>query len=296
MSLTRMLLSSAIACFVFLSAVACSQDESNLTKEPELVGEGMISRDDTNESAAIIDPDGKIIYFQRPDANNKYAIHYAKSDQAGWSEPSLIEFGQLEHSEGDPFISPDGATMLYASTRPIADNTLPNFFHIWEVEKKDNIWGDPRPLGPSINIAQNHQYWPSISSNGNLYFVINPGLGEDDDIYFSMYEDGEYMEPVPLFDSPDDETSPYIAPDESYLLFTRFSHQDPMTADIFITYNRNGDWSVPEKLPPSINSDSFEGAPRITSDGQYLLFSRIDKETKNEDIYRIELRALDLKL
>jgi multiple sugar transport system substrate-binding protein len=47
MRLTRMLLSCAITCFVLLSAVACSQDESNSTKEPEQLSE---SNQQTNEN------------------------------------------------------------------------------------------------------------------------------------------------------------------------------------------------------------------------------------------------------
>jgi Tol biopolymer transport system component len=296
MKRNRRLLGLAILCTVIVSA-GCAQDEPEWKKEAELVFGDTSWRD--GEFAPAMDVDGKKIYFQRFDSD-KITLFFSQKDQNGWTKPSPAEFGQPQFSEGDPFISPDGNKIFFASGRPLGDSVsnskAPNKFHLWEAEKSGSGWSSPTPLSPVINNEETYQYWPSIAANGNLYFCINPGE-EDDDIYVSKYENGKYTEPTPLFNSSEVEEAPYIAPDESYLLFSKMtSSGDFMSGNIFISYNRNGEWSEPEKLNSTVNTDeAYEGSPRITPDGRYLLFNRVDK-TQHIDLYRIDLRNLNIDI
>jgi hypothetical protein len=88
---------------------------------------------------------------------------------------------------------------------------------------------------------------------------------------------------------PNDEFGSYeptISPDGNTIYFARFAGSGDKrvlgtTTDIFVTRRirqsgewpgTKGDWSVPERLPDTVNSDSIDQEPRITPDGKTLYF------------------------
>ena len=90
---------------------------------------------------------------------------------------------------------------------------------------------------------------------------------------------------------------PTITADGNTIYFARFATGDKRVAngltDIFVTHRirqdsewpgKDGDWSTPERLPDTINTDAMELEPRISQDGKTLYFmSR--REGKPPDIY-----------
>jgi Tol biopolymer transport system component len=81
--------------------------------------------------------------------------------------------------------------------------------------------------------------------------------------------DGKWQKPVnlgPPINTDEGEGMPFIAPDGSYLLFSR-------TYDLFISYHKeDGGWTEPVNLGNPINSPSIEICPMVTPDGKYLFF------------------------
>jgi len=88
---------------------------------------------------------------------------------------------------------------------------------------------------------------------------------------------------------PNDEFGSYepaISADGNTIYFARFAGSGDKrvvgtTTDIFVTHRvrqtgewpgTKGDWSVPERLPDTVNSDSIDQEPRITPDGKTLYF------------------------
>lgn len=88
---------------------------------------------------------------------------------------------------------------------------------------------------------------------------------------------------------PNDEFGNYeptITPDGNTIYFARFAANGDKrvlgtTSDIFVTHRvrQNGewpgtgaDWTKPERLPDTVNSDSIDQEPRITPDGKTLYF------------------------
>ncbi len=64
-----------------------------------------------------------------------------------------------------------------------------------------------------------------------------------------------------------DEETPFIAPDGSYLLFSR-------AYDLWVSFReKDGSWSAPIKLGPEVNSPGFELCPVVSADGKYLFFT-----------------------
>lgn len=82
-----------------------------------------------------------------------------------------------------------------------------------------------------------------------------------------------------------DEYYPLISVDESYIIFTRrvpkyegaATSSDDTQEDFYISYLKNGSWSKAEPLAGKINTLKNEGAPTITADGNYLVFTACDR-------------------
>src|SRR5256712_7280772 len=88
---------------------------------------------------------------------------------------------------------------------------------------------------------------------------------------------------------PNDEFGSYeptITPDGNTIYFARFAGSGDKrvlgtTTDIFVTHRSRqtgewpgtgADWTPPERLPDTVNSDSIDQEPRITPDGRTLYF------------------------
>ena len=148
-------------------------------------------------------------------------------------------------------ISPEGKKIILVSRYPLDGKGEPTAaVHTWIVEKNDTGWGVPRRLrsplgGPS-----------SLSEAGNLYFSSSRigGLGGDD-IFMSRFADGEYADPENLGDGINTElheADPFIAPDESYVIFVRV---DGSEFDLFISFRKeDGSWTKAKNMGKNINN------------------------------------------
>lgn len=89
--------------------------------------------------------------------------------------------------------------------------------------------------------------------------------------------------------------TPYIAPDESYLIFCRAIHETD--ADLYISYNQNGEWLPAEPLTPAVNlAGHIETTPSMSPDGKYFFFSRlIGTGVNGGTIYQIDAAAAGIR-
>lgn len=182
----------------------------------------------------------------------------------GWTAPVLAPFsGSADAAWADdsPVVAPDNKRLFFASTRPLVPGG-PNTPRIWLVERSGDSWSAPRPLGPEINAA-----WQfSLSRSGALYFSD----GATTDIFVSRWEGDAYAKPVSLgapVNSREVEVAPFIAPDESYLIFSRASGPE---AGYYIAYRlADGTWSAPIPLKHlrQARPTSF-----VTRDGKFIFF------------------------
>jgi len=125
------------------------------------------------------------------------------------------------------------------------------------------------PLDPAVNEMQMHWQF-SVDARGTLYFNARSpaGFGEGD-IYSSRFEDGHYLKPENCgtgINTEQDEATPFISPDGSYLLFQR-------SLDLYISFRRpDGKWTQARSLGTPINSPGNELCPVVTPDGKYIFF------------------------
>ena len=187
-----------------------------------------------------------------------------------WTEPASATFTRLGWGDDVPFFAPDGDRLFFLSGRPAPGESQSGAERIWHVTRTATGWSEPEIVIGGPNLVDLHWQF-SVAADRSLY-VASRG-----ELYVSRLEDGRYQEVESLGDpinSESDEAMPFIAPDGSYLLFTRFGHPgNHGFADLWISY-RDGDggWTKPANLGPSINAVAGI-CPIVTPDEQYLLFN-----------------------
>ncbi len=287
--------------------------------EPTIFGEGTISTGDYDSHPAFTS-DGRTLYFLKSTPNfNFWTIVVSRFENGKWNAPEVAPFSG-QWSDADPFITEDGAKLYFISTRPQEGQSNRNL-DIWVVEKTADGWGKPRNLGVPIN-SSGREWYPTLARNGTLYFGSDREGGKGaTDIYRSRLVDGKYGVPENLGDAintPAGEFEPFIAPDESYLIFAAVGRPDGLGGfDLYISYNRNGAWTKAVNLGNKINSSGTDFSPKISPDGKYFFWTStrgfadqplttrlngqdllVKLRSANNglgDIYQIELSALKIE-
>lgn len=204
-------------------------------------------------SPPIFSPDGREVFWSEMEQSN--GLLHMRIENGEWTEPARAPFDQ--RGAGDSaFISADGNTLLF-----IDGDT------IYQVERSQGEWGSPQALPAAINSHGAH-WQSSMADNGNLYF------GSEGDIYVAEYVDGRYLAArnlgAPVNTAGDREGSPFIARDESYILFDRSVNQD--YADLYIAFrNVDGSWGEPVAMN-ALNSSAHDLYASVSPDGRYIMF------------------------
>jgi hypothetical protein len=201
-----------------------------------------------------------------------------------WSLAHAPSFADTTANEVYPNFSNDGDTLFFCSDRKSSamsskSNTM------WYVIKTTRGWSEPNLL--DTNSFKEDIYANSVSANGTQYFTIGPHGTSDWNIYKTDYL-GK-ISPLPTsINTEGYEDGPFIAADESYLVF----ESDRRTTternlDLYISFRAtNGNWTEPLNMGPEINTPSAERFARVSPGGEYLFFGR--NTGKGFDIYCID--------
>ena len=256
--------------------------------EPTVFAPGVISTGDY-EAVPQFSPDGKTFYFAKgtPDFNF-WTIVFSRFENGKWTEPQVAPFSG-QYSDADEFITANDKRMFFISRRPVSSEISPNAagkYDIWLMDRIANgDWGEPQNLGAPVN-SEGSEFFPTLTKDGTLYFGSGRKGGKGGiDLYRSRFVNGKYQEPENLGEAINttfDEFEPYIAPDESFLIFMAAGRPDGLGGfDLYISYHRDGKWTQAQNLGAPINSAADELSPKITPDGKYFFWastrSAIDK-------------------
>ena len=205
----------------------CFAQPNAAAPEPQLLGENVISTGD-DESHPAFTPDGKTLYFLKNDPSfNHWTIVVSHEQNGKWSTPEVVPFsGQF--SDADPFITLDGERLFFISTR-LVNGKAKEDTNIWMMSREGAAagtkptggWSAPEHL--DVVNSDANEWFPTVSKNGNLYFGSErPGGKGRCDLYVSRLVDGKYQTPENLgepINTAANEVEPFIAPDESYIIF-----------------------------------------------------------------------------
>lgn len=254
-----------------------SYDSFAAIEGPTLFGIGIFSTEHYDLTPAFA-PDGKTAYFtiSTPAYGKLHTILVSEFRNGKWNTPEIAPFSG-QWSDADPFVSPDGQKIYFISNRPGGRAASRRDYDIYVVEKNGDKWGEPKNLGEPINSEANELY-VTTTKDGTIYFVTaRPDGKGQGDIYRSKLIDGRYREAENLGDavnSPTHDTTPYISPDESYLIFASGNRTDGLgDIDLYVSYHQNNEWTKAQNLGAKINSKDRDYCPLVSPDGKYLFFS-----------------------
>ena len=258
-----------------------------------IFGEGLISTE-AFEFAITFSPKMDELFFTRrkPDADNE--IFTSKLIDGTWTTPQLAFFAPDEGWDFEPHINPTGDRLYFGSVRPHPDTLYPGGLYQWVSEKTDSGWSEPVPLEAPFD--NRFVMYLTSSSDGNLYFTSmeENAKMEDGGIYYSRTEGENYKEVSRMGSSVNFKgkwiAHPYIAPDESYIIYDGEQESGFGENDLFISFNINGSWTEAYNLGPKVNTDQTEMCASVSPDGKYLFFHRGDDE--NGNIYWIEFLSI----
>jgi ankyrin repeat protein/L-ascorbate metabolism protein UlaG (beta-lactamase superfamily) len=243
-------------------------------EKSELFGPGIISSIWGLHSTAVFSPEGDEVYWAPMvtypgEVYSRGGLLMMKRVKGLWTAPAWASFSGPSGDDDVPFFSADGKRLYFISRRPLPGETQRGEERIWYTDRAPDGWAEPKPLDPNVNSV--HKHWEfSLDREGNLYFAGRPPDSRGaSDIYVARLSNGAYEKPFNLGDpinTPGIEDTPFVAPDGSYLLFSR-------QFDLWVSFRGpNGAWGEPIKLGPEVNSPSIELCPMVTADGKYLFF------------------------
>jgi hypothetical protein len=233
---------------------------------------GIITTNDEEGSSGFA-RGGTVFLFQKF-RDRRCHTYITRLADGVWTAPTLIPFWETMVHNGDFVISGDDRTMLYQvkkETDPLLRSDL------WRAEITETGWGERAPLPSPVNTADNDESYASDTAGGELYFFSNrPGGKGRFDLYACPFKDGAYGKAVNLgpLNTEYQEWDPFVASDESYLLFCSTKPGGFGGDDIYISFmGKEGSWGPPRNLGEAVNSAGSENRPSVTRDGKYFFFT-----------------------
>lgn len=221
-------------------------------------------------------PDGRTIYFTRAvPTEGSEAIYFTRLSERRWTEPQVAPFSGRFHDK-EPYLSPDGTRLYFASRRPVRGGTAKDDFDLWQVELAGDRWGEPARLD-GVSSDQDDDY-PAVSAEGYLVFGRTDEHGNLDLWIASLL--GGRASPAERLPAPINsvypEADPWITPDGGSIVFSspRLYPDSRGQGDLYVIHRSGEAWSEPVSLGPAVNSIAHEYGPALSADATTFYFSR----------------------
>ncbi len=227
------------------------QEPPGLT--PKVFAPGIVSTKDL-EIEGVFAPSMKEFYYTRQRKGEEPKTHVIQYKSGVWQEP--VE----ERRSGEVFISTDGKTMH-----------LGNDYR----ERTASGWSEKKSLGP---LFEEFPIMRLTASAADTYvFDEREEIGT---IRYSRLIDGKREEPKAY--SKEINTGkwtghPFIAPDESYLIWDSEREGGYGASDLHISFRQeDGSWGPAINMGEDINTEREDAYGSVTPDGKYFFFHTID--------------------
>lgn len=250
-----------------------------------------------NEYLPCLSMRGDQLVFTRNQKGNE-DFFVSRKDSTGKWQPA-VNMGYPPNTglpDGGAMLSADGNYLFF--TR--CDMRSPNGIESGGCDiafsfREDGSWSSPQYFGFTINTTA-YEGQPCLSSNNlDLYFVSNREGGYGGmDIWVSHFENNFWSKPEnlgPMVNSPGNEGSPYIHPDNETLYFSSDGLSGYGGSDLFVTHHlADGSWKKALNLGKPVNSEGFDGSVSIDALGRKGYSASDRKDGKGGlDIYEFDL-------
>jgi hypothetical protein len=268
---------------LLLTTTACTQGDQGeidyLGQQPpgsEVVpfAPGIVTTDHREHGVPVFSADGSEVYFVRQ-YQDRHDILWARRTAGDWSLPEPVPFTSDALDDGPTFF-PKDERLFFGSRRAAVPGREPQqHTDIWYATRGRDGWGEPVRLGPPVNSEASEGY-PCFAADGTMYF--HSARGGDStlaDIYRARWTGSGFEEPEAMptpINSPLYEAGPFVAPDESYLIYMQVDFANPQSTRLNITFRIEEDtWTEPVDLAEELDlprTDLLLG--RVSLDQRYL--------------------------
>ena len=219
-----------------------------------------------HEFAPAFSPDGSEFYFTRAvGPYRKKSVMVTRLEDGVWSEPAPALAFDRENFEAR--VHPDGDRIFFMGFQPVADKQWPDL-DMFFAERAGSGWGEATRLGSPFNPAAS--MYVSFTEEGTLYTtgVAHEGIARAflKDETYSAYE---VLGP-PVNTAEANQVYPFVAPDESYLIFNEMGGERSGESTLMVTFKQDdGSWGEPREIPLGMRA----GTASVSPDGKYLFFT-----------------------
>ena len=203
---------------------------------------------------------------------SRQMIHTSTLRHGKWSSPTPMAFSG-EHSDSDPFVSPDGQWLYFVSDRLTDVDDLENDRNIWRYSLHE---GNHLEL-LSINSGE-EEYSPVMTTSGALYFASNRHSDPTDgDLYRAAPEGDGFRHPMALgsaINTSTGEWNIWVSSDEDEILFEASSRPANISVpgDLYYSWRTKSGWTA--AIPVAqLNTRNSDLMPRISPDGRTLHYT-----------------------
>jgi hypothetical protein len=250
-------------------------------RTPELFAPGVVNSDGI-EINLVFNRDYTELFFARSE-DRLFSIYTSRLANGEWSAPERLELypEDVRAEAVDMALSPDEQSLYFLGIVYREESAQSD---IWVADRTDAGWSRARRLGPSVN-TEHAEFYPTVVADGSLYFVSDrpSDLGPRVLLRASRRNDGGFEPAVPTGPPIDNEKGKgdtFVAPDESYLIFSSRDRGGYGFGDLFVAYREpDGGWTEPRNMGPVINGPELEFCPIVSPDGRWFSFSRRYGET-----------------
>ncbi|MGY8913658.1 MAG: TolB family protein [Flavobacteriales bacterium] len=288
--------------FLFLFLLSCEAtkketknsliDVQTIPKTVGLFGEGIISTPLYERDMAISSQGNELVYTLGDYKQTKRCLVSLKKQNGDWVKPEILNISG-KYQDIEPFYSPNGNRLYFASNRPIYNDSIRTDYNIWYSDKNEDIWSEPVPLDSIIN-TKGDEFYPALSKNGNLYFTATreDGIGRED-LFMSEFADGEFLFPEPLpieINTPFFEFNAFISPNDDFIIFSSFGRDDGFGGgDLYISEkDQQGKWKKAKNMGRLINSDKLDYCPFVDWEFKNFYFTSERMTVNHNKIESVE--------
>lgn len=253
---------------------------------PEVFAPGIISTE-AHEFSCCFTPDGSEFYFTRRDAaGGTLLIMMTKLADGAWTKPEVVPF--IDNTPSfEPRVTADGKRLYFTFAKSIPDQPGPPM-NIFYVDREGAGWGTPQNAGPMFNPMK--AMYISTTRDGTIYTTNVAGGPGTESIAVARPVEGKF-EKLEKLGAPINvgaqDMYPFVASDESYLLFNSKRPAEGIESGLFISFKKeDGTWGDPAgvDLPLEV------GLPLVSPDGKYLFFTA--GERGKSDIYWVDAKVI----
>lgn len=245
---------------------------------PEVFAPGVVSKEYRDLSGFFSKDMNEFYFTRRNPESGKWTLIGFKSENNRWRQVSEVP------RVGRPIFSPDGKIMHLGKHYK---------------ERTESGWSEVKSLGVAYEDIRIMRLSSSLDGMYVLDEATRNGKGA---IRYSQLVDGKRTEPTPFGKEINTGTwnaHPFIAPDESYIIWDGERETGYGGSDVFISFREpDGSWGAALNLGDKINTEAEELGAAVTPDGKYLFFNRVVKleETNspmNIDIYWVDAQIIE---